>query len=1079
MASTEKELEDQLIEAGNNLLKPPSSVDELIPLLDQVESFLSRVEQSPSKSMQNAISPLMKALVANELLRHSDMDVKVSIASCISEITRITAPEAPYDDEQMKEIFQLIVAAFEKLFETSDRSYSKRISILETVAKVRSCVVMLDLECDSLILEMFHHFLNTIRDFHPESVFTSMETIMSLVLVESEDISPEILSPLLTSLKKENQDVLPITRKLAEKVLESCACKLKPYLMQTVESMGMSLNDYSKVVSSICQETSDKVEHNDDNVSEEHMEIESKLPEKTASDEPQVSKEMEIEAACPSELDPLVNESLVTSNGVSKTDDDSLVGLTSPEKKPELPRDTTNSSKAESDSLDSKTLKSEMKPDRASKKKRERRKHNSSLQSIEASAHPRIDSDKEDTELLDGEKSHSKETSNSLPEDPSVGEPAGHSEHGKENPAKVSSPTASHNEALKIASPSRSQSLPDVTRSKRGRGGPNKNEKINRDTDLGSPSEAMGALLRDQVKDEAPPSSHNMLEKESEGNIESEARPYKRSGKKALSKKANADKHQTDAISKDSGPGGDPEAKPLEQSVKKLDTSDTEDEPSVKKLGGKAKKARGKTISEKGIGEPSSKSTPKLINKNQGLLEETPKSKSKRKRTPAKEEASEKLLSVEEPDEKMVGSRIKVWWPKDHTYYEGVIDSFDPIKKKHKVLYVDGDVEVLNLNKQRWEFVEGNSEPDEGQATDLPSEEQIDEKPQKKKVKTKSDSSTKPAKIDTSLKRGKGTSTSKSNVEATNSGDEIKDDDKLVSLTKEIIPKTARKIKNESGKSEETATKIGSKSKEGTSKIGNKSKDDTPKPSTKSKDESTSKVGNKSKDDTPKTSTKSKDESAGKSEEKTTKTKTGSKSKDATLKLGIKFKDDTAKTSTKSKDESAGESEENTTKTKCGSKLKDATLKIGSKSKDDTSKTITKSKDESAGESEENSTKTKTGSKSKDGTAKLGSKSKDQSAGKSKENTTKTVSKSRDSTPKLGSKTRDNAPKNSTKSKSETQKTDKKPGTNGNSTKGKSGSSKVKESEDLGEEKLVDSAKASQEGSETKSGKKRQRRVNG
>lgn len=63
----------------------------------------------------------------------------------------------------MQEIFQLIVAAFEKLFDTSSRSYSKRVSILETVAKVRSCVVMLDLECDALIIEMFQHFLKAIR----------------------------------------------------------------------------------------------------------------------------------------------------------------------------------------------------------------------------------------------------------------------------------------------------------------------------------------------------------------------------------------------------------------------------------------------------------------------------------------------------------------------------------------------------------------------------------------------------------------------------------------------------------------------------------------------------------------------------------------------------------------------------------------------------------------------------------------------------------------------------------------------------------------------------------------------------
>jgi len=52
--------------------------------------------------MQNALSPSLKALIADQLLRHSDKDVKVAVASCISEITRITAPEAPYDDDQMK-----------------------------------------------------------------------------------------------------------------------------------------------------------------------------------------------------------------------------------------------------------------------------------------------------------------------------------------------------------------------------------------------------------------------------------------------------------------------------------------------------------------------------------------------------------------------------------------------------------------------------------------------------------------------------------------------------------------------------------------------------------------------------------------------------------------------------------------------------------------------------------------------------------------------------------------------------------------------------------------------------------------
>lgn len=70
--------------------------------LKEAESFLTKVEQSPAKSMHDALSPMIKALVADELLRHSNVDVKVALASCLSEITRITAPDAPYDDEKMK-----------------------------------------------------------------------------------------------------------------------------------------------------------------------------------------------------------------------------------------------------------------------------------------------------------------------------------------------------------------------------------------------------------------------------------------------------------------------------------------------------------------------------------------------------------------------------------------------------------------------------------------------------------------------------------------------------------------------------------------------------------------------------------------------------------------------------------------------------------------------------------------------------------------------------------------------------------------------------------------------------------------
>ncbi|KAI3698228.1 hypothetical protein L6452_31341 [Arctium lappa] len=46
-----------------------------------------------------------------------------------------------------------------------------------------------------------------------------------------------------------------------------------------------------------------------------------------------------------------------------------------------------------------------------------------------------------------------------------------------------------------------------------------------------------------------------------------------------------------------------------------------------------------------------------------------------------------------------------------HRFYEGLVKSYDHQKKRHVVLYNDGDVEVLRLDKERWELVSKSSKP--------------------------------------------------------------------------------------------------------------------------------------------------------------------------------------------------------------------------------------------------------------------------------------------------------------------------------------------------------------------------------
>lgn len=127
----------------------------------------------------------------------------------------------------VQEIFHLFVGTFSGLNDISSPLFGRRVIILETLSRYKSCVMMLDLECHDLISKMFQTFFAVIRyiiilrfctffyyeifkiflfyifmcsDDHPESVLKSMQSIMILILDESEDLPENLLFVLLSTL---------------------------------------------------------------------------------------------------------------------------------------------------------------------------------------------------------------------------------------------------------------------------------------------------------------------------------------------------------------------------------------------------------------------------------------------------------------------------------------------------------------------------------------------------------------------------------------------------------------------------------------------------------------------------------------------------------------------------------------------------------------------------------------------------------------------------------------------------------------------------------------------------------------
>ncbi|KAL9231968.1 hypothetical protein vseg_007124 [Gypsophila vaccaria] len=256
---SETRLIEQINEVGNKLLLPPKSTHELLDLLDEVELILTKVGQAPSHLVQVALLIPMKALIADELFTHSDPNVRITVASCLNEVTRITAPIPPFEDDKMREFFELLVTSFENLSCQPGRCYSKAVLILQSVARLRSCVMLLDLDCDPLVTKLFEVFQKNISLNHPQVVLLSMVDIISVIVQESDFVSLELLKALLASIKIENQSVMPASWELGAKILERCADKLRSFIMEVVSSMCCCLEDFAPILSSICDPKPDSV----------------------------------------------------------------------------------------------------------------------------------------------------------------------------------------------------------------------------------------------------------------------------------------------------------------------------------------------------------------------------------------------------------------------------------------------------------------------------------------------------------------------------------------------------------------------------------------------------------------------------------------------------------------------------------------------------------------------------------------------------------------------------------------------------------------------------------------------------
>lgn len=87
------------------------------------------------------LSSLSLQLIAPKILNHSDKEVRLITCCCIVDILRIFAPEAPYGDNDMVSVFEVLISQIGGIstHEAASASSRKILYILSSIATVKSC----------------------------------------------------------------------------------------------------------------------------------------------------------------------------------------------------------------------------------------------------------------------------------------------------------------------------------------------------------------------------------------------------------------------------------------------------------------------------------------------------------------------------------------------------------------------------------------------------------------------------------------------------------------------------------------------------------------------------------------------------------------------------------------------------------------------------------------------------------------------------------------------------------------------------------------------------------------------------
>ncbi|KAF8899783.1 armadillo-type protein [Gymnopilus junonius] len=208
------------------------STDALLTKLSSLHTQLAALDQ---ESVDTASLAIPRAeLIHTSLLLHKDRGVKAYTACCLADILRLYAPEAPYTQPELRDIFQFFFRQLSAGFKGQDEPYfNEYFHLLESLSTVKSVVLVCDLpSADELLYDIFKDVFTIVKRDFTKKVEIFMADILVALIDECTSLPSDALEVIMAQFVDKNLGPENPAYRLAVQVCNAAADKLQRNVCQ-------------------------------------------------------------------------------------------------------------------------------------------------------------------------------------------------------------------------------------------------------------------------------------------------------------------------------------------------------------------------------------------------------------------------------------------------------------------------------------------------------------------------------------------------------------------------------------------------------------------------------------------------------------------------------------------------------------------------------------------------------------------------------------------------------------------------------------------------------------------------------